>query len=352
MKTIHVGTSKPYDVIISRGVQDSCGEKLRDVLPGRKLLVATEDRVAPLYLQRVLSSLRAAGFEADSFIFPAGEASKNAAVFLQMVDRMAEISLTRSDAVIALGGGVTGDLAGFASACYMRGIRYVQLPTTLLAAVDSSVGGKTAVDLAVGKNLLGAFHQPCSVLCDPDVLSTLPPETFSDGCGEVIKYGMYGNAQLLDLLLHEDFELHAEQIIATCVGMKRDIVESDEFDTGARQILNFGHTFAHAIEALSHFAVSHGHAVGTGMRIITAAAVRKGCCPKECLEILDALLEKYGLDRHCAYGSAELAHAAMRDKKRSGDSITLAIPTGVGTSKLLTVNTSELESWAKAGLEA
>ena len=351
MKAIHIGTSKPYDVIISAGILDRCGAILRPLLPGRKVLVATEDHVAPLYLERTLAALQSAGFETASFVFSAGEASKNTTVFLRLVDRMAEIALTRSDTVIALGGGVTGDLSGFASACYMRGIRYVQLPTTLLAAVDSSVGGKTAVDLAVGKNLLGAFHQPCAVLCDPDTLSTLPPETFSDGCGEVIKYGMYGNARLLRLLEKEDFHAHAEDIIAACVDMKRDIVERDEFDTGARQILNFGHTFAHAIEALSRFEISHGHAVGTGMRIITAAAVNKEYCPGECLEILDALLDKYGLDKRCAYPAEDLVKAAMRDKKRNGDLITLAIPTGVGTSKLLTVDTADLLSWAKAGLQ-
>ena len=352
MNTIHINASQAYDVVIARGILHDCGKYLRPLLPGKKILVATEDRVAPLYLNRVLRSLREAGFEADSFIFPAGEASKNAAVWLQLIDQLAACELTRSDAVAALGGGVTGDLAGFAAACYLRGVRYVQLPTTLLAAVDSSVGGKTAVDLSVGKNLLGAFHQPCAVLCDPDTLDTLPAVTFSDGCGEVIKYGMYGNAHLLELLGRGSFTAHAEEIISICVDMKRDIVERDEFDTGARQILNFGHTFAHAIEALSNFSVGHGHAVGMGMRIITAASVKLGFCPTECLDILDALLEKYNLEKRCAYSAAQLAEGAMRDKKRAGNKITLAIPTGVGTSTLHEIDTGALESWAKAGLEA
>ena len=352
MKTISINASQAYDVVIERSILHDCGKYLRPLLPGSKLLVATEDRVAPLYLDRVLNSLRRAGFEAESFIFPAGEPSKNTATWLQLIDRLAAFGLTRTDAVAALGGGVTGDLAGFAAACYLRGVRYVQLPTTLLAAVDSSVGGKTAVDLSVGKNLLGAFHQPCAVLCDPDTLKTLAPATLADGFGEVIKYGMYGNARLLELLGRGDFTAHAEEIIAACVAMKRDIVQRDEFDAGARQILNFGHTFAHAIEALSNFSVGHGHAVGMGMRIITAASVKKGFCPAECLEILDALLDKYGLEKHCGYAAAQLAEGAMRDKKRAGSRITLAIPTGVGTSTLHSIDTCELEDWAKAGLDA
>ena len=286
------------------------------------------------------------------FVFPAGEESKNARTYLELINFCAENRLTRADALIALGGGVVGDLTGFAAATYLRGVHMIQVPTTLLACVDSSVGGKTAVDLPAGKNLLGAFHQPDLVICDPELLETLPDAVFADGMAEVIKYGMYGNSELLEKLEEVHARDQLEYVLCTCIDMKRAVVEEDEFDTGGRQILNFGHTFAHSIEKLSAYQISHGSAVAMGMEIITRAAVKKGLCNKNVLNILEKLIHKYALPMKTEYSAQQLSEIALSDKKRAGDVITLAVPTERGASRLLKIPVSELLSWAQDGVKA
>ena len=306
--------------------------------------------MAPLYLNRVKDSLERAGFQVHSFVFPAGEDQKNGGTYLKLLEFLAARRLTRADGLIALGGGVVGDLAGFAAATFLRGIGFLQLPTTLLAAVDSSVGGKTAIDLTNGKNLAGAFYQPQAVLCDLDTLDTLPAEVFADGCAEVIKYGMIGDPALLARLETVDFRADPEELVARCVAQKRDLVEQDEFDTGARQLLNLGHTLGHGVEACSGYMVSHGRAVAIGMTLVTRAAVAFGRCPAEVLPRLRRLLERYGLPDATAYSAQALYEKTLSDKKRSGDTISLVVPIAWGASQLVRIPVSELPAWIERGL--
>ncbi len=350
MTTVTVRASRPYEVTIGRGLLDTVGWQAAGQWKGRSAAVVSDSTVAPLYLNRVKDSLERAGFQVHSFVFPAGEDQKNGGTYLKLLEFLAARRLTRADGLIALGGGVVGDLAGFAAATFLRGIGFLQLPTTLLAAVDSSVGGKTAIDLTNGKNLAGAFYQPQAVLCDLDTLDTLPAEVFADGCAEVIKYGMIGDPALLARLETVDFRADLEELVARCVAQKRDLVEQDEFDTGARQLLNLGHTLGHGVEACSGYTVSHGRAVAIGMTLVTRAAVAFGRCPAEVLPRLRRLLERYGLPDATAYSAQALYEKTLSDKKRSGDTISLVVPIAWGASQLVRIPVSELPAWIERGL--
>ncbi|WP_417343783.1 3-dehydroquinate synthase [Evtepia gabavorous] len=350
MTTVTVRASRPYEVTIGRGLLDTVGRQAAGQWKGRSAAVVSDSTVAPLYLNRVKDSLERAGFQVHSFVFPAGEDQKNGGTYLKLLEFLAARRLTRADGLIALGGGVVGDLAGFAAATFLRGIGFLQLPTTLLAAVDSSVGGKTAIDLTNGKNLAGAFYQPQAVLCDLDTLDTLPAEVFADGCAEVIKYGMIGDPALLARLETVDFRADPEELVARCVAQKRDLVEQDEFDTGARQLLNLGHTLGHGVEACSGYTVSHGRAVAIGMTLVTRAAVAFGRCPAEVLPRLRRLLERYGLPDATAYSAQALYEKTLSDKKRSGDTISLVVPIAWGASQLVRIPVSELPAWIERGL--
>ena len=357
MKTIHVGTGVPYDVLIGRGLMDEAGTQLRNVLrPGTDLAekpclaaIISDTHVGPLYGARIKASLEAAGFSCVSYEFKAGEASKNLTTYTDLLHFLAQAHVTRSDVIVALGGGVCGDMAGFAAATYLRGIPFLQIPTSLLAMVDSSVGGKTAVDLPEGKNLVGAFHQPCLVLCDPDVLDTLPEAVFRDGSAEVIKYGMLGNEAFFEDLARTPIREQAEHVIETCVAMKRDVVEADEFDFGERRKLNLGHSFGHAIEKCSAYGISHGLAVAAGMAIMTRAAVTKGICRPEALPKLLSVLEQYQLPCGTDFSVSELAAAALSDKKMGSGKISLIVPETIGRCRILPVPAGELGSWLCAG---
>ena len=350
MTTVTVRASRPYEVTIGRGLLDTVGRQAAGQWKGRSAAVVSDSTVAPLYLNRVKDSLERAGFRVHSFVFPAGEDQKNGGTYLKLLEFLAARRLTRADGLIALGGGVVGDLAGFAAATFLRGIGFLQLPTTLLAAVDSSVGGKTAIDLTNGKNLAGSFYQPQAVLCDLDTLDTLPAEVFADGCAEVIKYGMIGDPALLARLETVDFRADPEELVARCVAQKRDLVEQDEFDTGARQLLNLGHTLGHGVEACSGYTVSHGRAVAIGMTLVTRAAVAFGRCPAEVLPRLRRLLERYGLPDATAYSAQALYEKTLSDKKRSGDTISLVVPIAWGASQLVRIPVSELPAWIERGL--
>ena len=350
MTTVTVRASRPYEVTIGRGLLDTVGRQAAGQWKGRSAAVVSDSTVAPLYLNRVKDSLERAGFRVQSFVFPAGADQKNGGTYLKLLEFLAARRLTRADGLIALGGGVVGDLAGFAAATFLRGIGFLQLPTTLLAAVDSSVGGKTAIDLTNGKNLAGAFYQPQAVLCDLDTLDTLPAEVFADGCAEVIKYGMIGDPALLARLETVDFRADPEELVARCVAQKRDLVEQDEFDTGARQLLNLGHTLGHGVEACSGYTVSHGRAVAIGMTLVTRAAVAFGRCPAEVLPRLRRLLERYGLPDATAYSAQALYEKTLSDKKRSGDTISLVVPIAWGASQLVRIPVSELPAWIERGL--
>lgn len=351
MTTITVKASHSYTVEIGRGLLPSLPERMRALLPrAERAFLLSDTNVAPLYLETVLQSLAAIGLSVEHFVLPAGEESKNGESYLALLEALAAAGLTRSDALLALGGGVVGDLAGFTAATYLRGIAFIQVPTTLLAAVDSSIGGKTAIDLQAGKNLAGAFYQPTLVLCDLDTFDTLPTDVVSDGCAEVIKYGMLGSEALLHTLAEQDLSDCLEEVVALCVGMKRDLVERDEFDTGERMRLNLGHTLGHAIEVLSGYRIPHGQGVAAGMAVFTRAAVRKGLCPASVQTLLEALLKRYKLPTQVNFSADALYSAALGDKKRAGSSITIVHPTAVGQSALRRLALSELRDWIEMGL--
>jgi 3-dehydroquinate synthase len=349
MRTITVPAAKTYDILIASGLLDEAGELIAKAVKGRLAAVVTDDTVSSLYGERLLAALHQAGFSAVSFVISHGEASKNADNYIKLLNFLAGQGLTRSDAVIALGGGVVGDLAGFAAATYLRGIGFVQIPTTLLAAVDSAVGGKTAIDLAAGKNLAGAFYQPDLVICDVSLLDTLPASVFRDGMAEVIKYGVIADKELFDLL-HAPGKPDLTEVIARCVTIKRDIVAVDEFEEGPRKLLNFGHTVGHAVEACSEYTISHGSAVAIGMAVIARAAVKLGLTAPDTAEAIAALIRDTGLPVATDFTAAALARAAYSDKKRRGGTITLVIPSQIGKATLRDVPASELEHIIGLGL--
>jgi 3-dehydroquinate synthase len=347
--TVPVKTSSAeYEIQIENGILEKAGETLIKQpnlrkIPIKTYAIVTDENVAALYEKTLANSLINAGFSVISFTIPPGEKSKSAAQYFALQNWLAENQITRTDALIALGGGVVGDLTGFTAATYLRGVPYVQAPTTLLAMVDSSVGGKTGIDIPAGKNLVGAFKQPAAVICDPETLKTLSPKIYSDGAAEAIKHGMIRSEKLLQTL--ECTQENISEIIEANVKIKRDIVQKDELDTGERQLLNFGHTIGHAIEKLSDFEVAHGSAVAIGMAIITRAAVKKGACPPDCLSTLEKLLQKFNLPSQTNFTPEAIFKAALTDKKRAGDTITEVIPTAPGNCELKKIPMNELMEW-------
>ena len=351
MTTVTVKASKTYDVTIGAGLLATAGEALKKIIaPPARVMLMTDDTVEALYAAKLTATLVGAGYTVTTFAFPHGEASKNTSTLVEMWEAMARAGLTRTDFVAALGGGVVGDMAGFAAATYLRGIPYVQVPTTLLAAVDSSVGGKTAIDLPAGKNLCGAFCQPRLVLCDTDTLTTLPAEVFRDGCAEVIKYAILYDPDFFDYLRKSALDFDREAVIARCVELKRDVVMADEFDTGARMKLNLGHTIGHGVEAGSNFALSHGKSVAIGIAIVARAAAAMGMCTVECSKKIQNLLKDFGLPVDTEYSPEELFACALSDKKRSGSSVRLIIPREIGRCDIVPTPVSELTSFIEAGL--
>ena len=352
MRTIPVNTNPPYAVAIGPGLLKDCGRRLREIVPPCHMAVVTDSTVGPLYLETVTENLKAAGYAVSTYTFPAGEENKRFETLSGILEFLAEEHLTRTDCLVALGGGVAGDMAGFAAACYLRGIRSVQMPTTLLSAVDSSVGGKTAIDLRAGKNLAGAFLQPAAVLCDTDCLKTLPPAVFADGAAEAVKTGVLCDESLFALF--EDGTLKADpaEVIARCVEYKADVVERDEKEQGERKLLNLGHTVGHAIEKCSGFTIPHGHAVAAGLAVIARASEALGWTEEPIAARICACLEKNALPVSAEYAPEALAEAALADKKRAGGNITLVIPKKIGLCELKIMPVTELLSVIRAGWEA
>ena len=340
--TVH--TAKPYEILLERGLLSRAGEECAKLFaPGARVMIISDSNVYPLFGEKVAASLREAGFRVFSCTFPAGEQSKQLSTVEGFYRALAENHFTRSDFVVALGGGVTGDMAGFAAATFLRGIDFVQVPTSLLAQVDSSVGGKTGVDLPFGKNLVGAFHQPRLVLIDPDTLDALPPHFFADGMGEVIKYGCIRDKDLFENLEKQDVKEHLEEVIFRCVDCKRQIVEADALEKGERMLLNFGHTLGHAMEKLRDFqGLSHGEAVGIGMVLLSQAGEKAGLTQPGTAKRIAALLEKYGLPTKTTDTPAELAAAASLDKKTDGDNLHLILLQTIGESYIHTIPTADL----------
>lgn len=349
--TIHAGGG--YPVLIGAGLLPDSGRLLSEILgkPCRIAVVADEN-VAALYLDPVKAALERAGFSALSYVYPAGEGSKNLKTLSGLLEFLAERRLTRTDCLTALGGGVAGDLTGFAAGCYLRGVRYVQMPTTLLAAVDSSVGGKTGVNLVAGKNLAGVFYQPSAVLCDTDCLKTLPAEVFADGAAEAVKTGVLADESLFRMIEAGELPDRLPEGIARCVAIKGRIVEEDELDTGERRKLNLGHTIGHAIEKCSGYTLPHGHAVAVGLSMIARAAERLQLTEEPCAERIIAALRRCGLPVSTDFSAAELAEAALSDKKRTGGDITLVLPRRIGDCCLKKIPVGDLKTFIEAGEEA
>ena len=350
MKKITVNASKAYEIRIGAGLLEQAGEIIRQAAGGQRAAIITDDNAGTLYGERLAATLEKSGYRVARYVFPHGESSKNSGTFVSILNFLAKELFSRTDVVVALGGGVVGDLAGFAAACYMRGIRFVQIPTTLLAAVDSSVGGKTAVNLPAGKNLAGTFYQPDAVICDVALLSTLTEDVFRDGCAEVIKYGVIADHALF-ASIKTPIHGQAEEVIARCVEIKRDIVVEDEYEQGNRKLLNFGHTVGHAIERLSGYSTSHGQAVAAGMAIETRAALRRGLCEEGCLHDVLEMLRRYELPVNTSYEAEDLARVCLSDKKRGGESLTMIFPEKIGKCVLREIPVSELKDIIRSGLE-
>ena len=324
-----------YPIYIENGILKNAGNYISQVFRGRRIMVISDDRVYPLYGQMLLGAL--SSFECHTLVLPHGEQTKSFQTLPQIYTALLDAKISRSDLIIALGGGVIGDLAGFAAASFLRGVKLVQIPTSLLAQVDSSVGGKTAVDLPQGKNLVGAFYHPRLVLIDPDVLDTLPERFIHDGMGEVIKYGCIKDASLFcTLQSHASFEKLKDElasVICRCVDIKRIVVEKDQFDTGERMLLNFGHTLAHTIEQYFHYErESHGEAVAIGMYQITRIAEEKGLTPKGCAERIKEVLTAYGLPFECGIALSDLTGAISLDKKNLNGHLNVVLLHEIGDS--------------------
>lgn len=350
MTTIHIAASREYDVVIEPGLLTRLGTMAAELGLGRRAAVISDDAVFALYGAAAEKALTDAGFQVDHFLFPHGEQQKNLSTYGQVLNFLCDRRFTRSDFLVALGGGVVGDLAGFAAATYQRGIPYIQVPTTLLSMVDSSVGGKTAVDLPEGKNLVGTFTQPHLVLCDTNVLATLSPQVEAEGWAEIIKYGMIRSQELINFLLENTPGTDIEWVIAHCVSIKRDVVAQDEQDNAVRQVLNFGHTIGHAIERCGGYSIYHGEGVAMGMAIMTRACVRQKKCPPACWTVLETLLDKYHLPKTTDKSIDELLEAAHADKKRRGDAITLIQPEVLGRCGLYPTNYDELRRVLELGM--
>ena len=311
--------------------------------PGSKAMIVSETNVTPLYGERVRASLEGAGFQAFSYVFPAGEGSKQISTVCDMYRALAQEGFTRTDFIVTLGGGVAGDMGGFAAATYLRGIPFMQVATSLLAQVDASVGGKTGVDLPFGKNLVGAFHQPFAVLTDPQTLDTLPEHYFRDGMGEVIKYGCIHDGPLFAALEQGTALEDLEDVLARCIHCKKELVEQDARDTGRRMILNFGHTFGHALEKLHGFKdLAHGEAVGIGMVMACQAGERLGVTPQGTAQRVEAVLRRYGLPTQDSFTWDQVVEATALDKKSDGNTLRLILLSQIGESVIYPITREEL----------
>lgn len=349
MEKVTVNASTSYEILIDKGLLDSAGGLISQVIKKGKALVVTDDNVDGFYGERIMRSLSEAGIEAMKLVFAHGEASKTHATLLKIYEFMAVNGYTRSDFIVALGGGVVGDTAGYAAATYMRGIDFVQIPTTVLSQADSSVGGKTAVNINGGKNLVGAFHQPRLVICDTDTLNTLTPEFFSDGMGEVIKHGMIKSAELFDILSNKNIKENIVDIMKRNVSIKGRVVENDECEKGERMLLNFGHTLAHSLEKYYNFTgLTHGHAIAIGMSTFTHIAERRGMCKPGVADKLDALLVKCGLPLTDNAPLHELYTLSLRDKKHLANGMNIVICPDIGQSEVVKMSVEEYAEFLKS----
>ncbi|WP_313468154.1 3-dehydroquinate synthase [Streptococcus parasuis] len=342
----------PYDILIERGSLSQVGSWVKGLWNPQKIAIITDDLVGRLYSQTVQASLEQAGFDTIVFEFPEGEASKNLETVYQAYEFLVKNGMTRSDGILALGGGVVGDLAGYVASTYMRGIHFLQVPTSLTAQVDSSIGGKTGVNTPFAKNMVGSFYQPEGVLIDPNTLKTLGKRELIEGMGEVVKYGLIDDVELWDTLDRLDGSVesileNADYIIYHSCEVKRKVVVEDELDNGVRLYLNFGHTIGHAIEATAGYGqVMHGEAVAIGMVQISRASEKKGLMPAGITEKIIAMCEKFGLPTaHQPWNSEELYTALTHDKKARGKTIKLVIVPHLGQAAIHHIPLEEMREF-------
>ena len=357
--TLDIDTELPYKAHIGTFLLEQVGQIAREAVPGAgRALVVTDSNVGPLYGAPVMDGLEAAGFAAELTAFEAGEKSKTVETLSMVLERAASAGLTRGDVIVALGGGVVGDVAGLAAATYMRGIALIQVPTSLLAMVDSSVGGKTAVNLGAGKNLAGVFWQPSAVVADIGCLGTLADAQFADGCAEVVKHALIADAELFEELertsltpelLKTDLARVA-WLIARNIDIKRAVVVQDEREAGIRKLLNFGHSIGHGVEAAEGYRLGHGACVGIGMVAIASASVTAEICPYDVPERIARLLKAHGLSLAFDAEPERVYEEALHDKKRSGDLIELVVPRGVGAAALAPTPVDEFRRILEVGL--
>lgn len=341
MRQVSVLTDDPYEVTIKSGLTDRIGASIRD----RRLFLLTDENVWKLYEEKISKALQ--GIDCTVHVSHPGETAKSVTNYARVLELMAESGIRRDDLLLSFGGGVIGDLGGFCAATYLRGIDFIQMPTTLLAAVDSSVGGKTAINLSAGKNLAGAFYQPKAVWIDPALFATLSAEQVRDGAAEMIKTAVLFDRDLFfRLAAGVDTETNdLSDLLAECIAWKATVVREDEKDHGRRQLLNLGHTFGHAIEAASGFQISHGRAVGIGMAMMARAAKKRGFCSEETAAAIEEALIACGLSVRTDIETARLLPYIARDKKIRGATLQLVIPEAIGSARLLPVPADTIEAW-------
>lgn len=336
---------RSYPIIIEKNLLDSIHHKIKEIYKGNKIFILTDDNVNGYYGDKIVENLRAVGYEVKLLSLKPGEKSKSFDTLSVIYDSLLDFKMTRSDIMITLGGGVIGDIGGFAASTYLRGIDFIQVPTSLLAQVDSSVGGKVAVDLKRGKNLVGSFYHPKAVFIDPLVLNTLEEKFFSDGMGEVIKYGCIKDSEFFEFLSkiksREELFENIEKVIYTCCDIKRAVVEKDEKDKGERMLLNFGHTLGHALEQYYNYSnYTHGEAVAIGMYQITLLSEEKGFTKKGTAEKIRKVLEQYNLPYNMEVKINDIVEGISLDKKNLGKALNLILLRGIGHSEILKSNNS------------
>lgn len=350
MKILNVNTTGgSYDIVIESGLFKSFGLEIRKVYNKSKIAVITDQNLYNLYKIPLIDILEKENFKIDFIVVDPGENSKSLSSLEYVYSKLISCNITRSDLIIAFGGGVVGDLAGFASATYLRGINYIQIPTSFLAQIDSSVGGKVAVNLKEGKNLVGSFYHPLRVLIDPDLLSSLPDKYFKDGLGEVIKYACIKDSTLFNLLMNFDNTQlfnYIEQLICTCCNIKKHLVEKDEKDKGPRMLLNFGHTIGHSIEKYMNFEITHGEAVCLGMLFITKNSEKLGLTEKGTYEKIKNMLEHFHIDYNLQFINLNtLKSYTSYDKKNQSGEISLILLHNIGKAFIHKIPITEIDKY-------
>ncbi|MBF0439871.1 MAG: 3-dehydroquinate synthase [Magnetococcales bacterium] len=334
--------SRSYEIIIGSGVLSKIGELLKTRFTGQRVAIITNETVAPLYLEQTSASLTQSGFQVVPLVLPDGEIHKTWTTVQRIFDHLIENRLERTDGLLALGGGVIGDMTGFAAATYLRGVPFAQIPTTLLAQVDASVGGKTGINHPLGKNLIGSFYQPCLVLMDVETLKTLPQRERLAGLAEIIKYGIIRNAKLFKMLenfLNDILELNpgrTAKVLLICCTIKAEIVTADEREQGVRALLNLGHTFGHAIESLTGYDTwLHGEAVAAGMVLAAELAANLKLCDREDTIRIRTLIQRAGLPVTIPqFPASAYLEAMTHDKKVADGKIRFVLPIRIGKAMI------------------